>query len=581
MLPVGILFGQGVNYVIAQAAVLYAGGTCLLLDAGQSDQQIEEKLKQLGNVRVATDVDNQCRESLSNYPILLIRFEDSREVDQCVETLSKVPVWTSAEHRSHLIYTSGTTGQPKAVQLAAGGIIRLRNDPKIPISAAQDRVGQISHTGFDGAIFDVWVPLLNGATIVIIHQEIFLDPFAFEKYICQYRVTVFLITTSLFNILAFASPRIFSKMNVVICGGEAANPRAMELVLKHGPPKYLYNGYGPSECSVLTTLHAVTIEDTKGETISIGTPFAGSEVYLLDDSMREVAPGEIGEMFIGGSGLSKGYCNQPESNTSRYLQLDGLGHRPMSLYRTGDICSKDEAGNIFFVRRRDHQVKFNGFQVDLQSIDSAVLATGFAQAAVTLMIEQSQDVGPLLVTWITPRSNLTNTECLGHLQTLIQKLLPRGVLPRIEIVQEFPLNSSLKIDRNRLKEAYLKKLRLLQANFDSLSAQKKVAMETRLEKIWRDIFSPEKSLDMEESLFTVGGTSLQVPLLISKIFSEFGTKLSAKVVYENPTLNGLAHSIRAIEQGHLPKSNVTDLLLADASLLCGLKPYDISSSVPN
>lgn len=128
------------------------------------------------------------------------------------------------------------------MQLAAGGIIRIGNDPKIPISASQDRVGQISSTGFDGAIFDVWLPLLNGATIVIIHQEIFLDHFKFEEALCQYKVTVLLIIIILFNILAFASPRIFSKMNVVICGGEAANPRAMELVLKHGPPKYLYNG---------------------------------------------------------------------------------------------------------------------------------------------------------------------------------------------------------------------------------------------------------------------------------------------------------------------------------------------------
>lgn len=98
---------------------------------------------------------------------------------------------------------------------------------------------------------------------------------------------------------------------------------------------------GPSECSLLITLHAVSIEDTKGETISICTPIARSEVYLLDDSMREVATGEIGEMFIGRSGLSKGYYNQPELNTSHHFQVDGFDLTPKALYRTGDICWRD------------------------------------------------------------------------------------------------------------------------------------------------------------------------------------------------------------------------------------------------
>lgn len=193
----------------------------MLLDPGQPETVLDNKLELLGTKYVVLDGKNWSRLSSSPLEKMLVGFDREGGLDLGSGKLSRPLVWTSNEHRSRLIYTTGTTGHPKPVQMIASGLIRLADDPEYPgMITSEDRVGQTSNIGFDGALFDAWSALLKGATLVIIHKVNMLDPFAFVECLQRFKVTIMLITPAVLTTTAFTAPRAFTGMKAVIVGGE-------------------------------------------------------------------------------------------------------------------------------------------------------------------------------------------------------------------------------------------------------------------------------------------------------------------------------------------------------------------------
>ena len=306
---VGICVERSFEMVVGLLGILKAGGAYVPLDPGYpkerlslmlSDSQVyvlltqkhlAHQLPKLGIEQVVLDLD---WENIKHY-----------SQDNPVET-------TTPENIAYMIYTSGSTGKPKGVVVPHKGINRLvLNTDYVQINST-DVIAQVSNCSFDAATFEIWGALLNGASLVIISQDIVLSPRKFATSIRELGLTVMFLTTALFNQIAKEMPTAFQTMRYVLFGGEAADPGSAKKVLLHGAPENLLNVYGPTENTTFSTWYRVEDISEGAVTIPIGRAIANTQVYILDTYLQPLPIRVPGELYIGGDGLAKGYFNRPE-----------------------------------------------------------------------------------------------------------------------------------------------------------------------------------------------------------------------------------------------------------------------------
>ncbi|EGD94503.1 hypothetical protein TESG_02019 [Trichophyton tonsurans CBS 112818] len=558
--PVGIVVQHGVNDIIAQLAIIYAGGSCVPMDPTLPDQQIQGRLQRLNAQFLLVDKSNKDR----NFPFRKFALEGLVAVDK-----DKYPISTDLEHRTHLIHTSGTTSEPKAVQIAARSILQVVFHAPFEPVRENDVVAHVNNSSFDVSLFDVWAPLLRGASIAVLSKTTLLDLPVMAEHIDCLGITVMATTTALLNLAASTYPRAFSKLRICFIGGEAANVAAIKTIFEEGPPEMLINAYGPTECCIFCLAHQIVPEDIKAGSVSIGKPIGHTIAYVADDTGK---PTDEGELWIGGAGVSPGYVNQPEKNACSFITVDGLvtvSGDPIRLYRTGDIVRRRPDGQIDYVGRSDHQVKIRGFRVELGSVETGLLKTGFFSEAVAMRIEPPQDgAGSILVAYAVPVDNSKPVEVEEALEAL-RTILPDYMIPQLQLIASMPLNSHAKVDRKGLTEQYCKRWKM-----NSLSKPKDGPKDTRsaLADLWaRILASPDDSFRDEDNFFSHGGTSLQASLLISQVRRTFGSEVSLLTLYDNPTLEALTSIIQERQNGRFETvRNESDLWVADTKIADGL-----------
>ena len=567
--PIGLLIESGINHVIAQIAVLFAGGTCVPLDTSLPEKQLGVRLADAGTRYLIADTQNQYR--FPEYDQIVVPLTGGLEhpfTDHQYDVID-----TSLEHRTHMLYTSGTTGKPKAVQILARGIRRLAYSRTWSPIAAGDRVAHLNPVSFDASIFDMWVTLLCGATIVVVNKTTLLDPFAFSDCLHHCGITTLFITTALFNLTALACPRAFSGVHNLLTGGEVFSIKAMKSVLEEGPPKSLFHVYGPTECTVFATAHKVTLHDVTTGFVGIGKAIGGTYTYILDESFRPVGSNRIGELFIGGDGLSRGYLNRHELTNKAFVSIAGLtlNGAPVLLYRTGDLVRDNESGTIQYVCRRDNQVKIHGIRIELEAVELALMGTGLVSAAAALKIQPSNDTPAILVAYIvlTAAKHTNSHEILKSLNAS----LPHYMVPRIEVVDEIPLNANGKLDRKVLTTRYLMKSEQTMKKLDVDSTDQRESTALRLEKIWLEVLAyPVERIESHNDFFRLGGTSMQAATLIYRIQKAFKVRFSAQALYENTIFSALAVHIDDSRAGKLETKDEKERWLADSNLSQGLEP---------
>lgn len=534
--PVGVIVQHGVTDIVAQIAVIYAGGSCSPMDPTLPDAQIESRLAKLEARYVLVDRVNMGRElpfvrlNMDDHSILTTK--DSASVG------SDIPVSTTLGHRTHLIHTSGTTREPKAVQIAAHSILQVvYHAPFEPVSPT-DTVAHVNNTSFDVSLFDIWVPLLRGARIAVLSKAVLLDLPAMAAAISQKGISVMATTTALLNLAASTYPRAFAQLKICFIGGEAANVAAIETILRHGPPQNLINAYGPTECCIFCLAHRIVPEDLKGGAVSIGKPIGRTIARICDESGALVKDGEEGELWIGGAGVSPGYVNDPEKNERAFASFRTEGE-DQRFYRTGDRVKRRPDGQTDYVGRQDHQVKVCGYRVELEAVEAALLRTEQFSEAVALKVEANGGAGSLLVAFAVPIS--ANPHAVIHAIDSLKTMLPDYMIPQIELIPKMPLNSHAKIDRKHLALLYRErwtKVEHQSLNFVTSNTQR------RLAGLWIDILGLPSFLDdTNADFFQLGATSLQASLLISQIRRYLGADVSLLNLYDHSKLADLASFI--------------------------------------
>lgn len=441
---------------------------------------------------------------------------------------------------AYLMYTSGSTGTPKGAMIEHRGIVNLvRNQNYVRFSS--DRVFlQLAPLSFDASTFEIWGALLNGGRVAIMPPHLpSLDEIA--TALNRYYVTTLFLSTGLFNAMADEHPDAFRSLDQLIVGGDVLSPSYARKVLDAMPQGMLIHAYGPTENTTFTCCHRVTREDTAAESIPIGRALKGVELHLLDSNMRPVADGEIGEIFIGGENLSRGYWNRQELTDERFVPNLFAGNPAERLYRSGDFGRLNKAGELEFVGRRDAQVKIRGFRVEPGEIESvAQRLAGIASAVVVVKGEGAE--GKRLCCYFVrqPGAAVSASALAGFL---------RGKLPAYMLPAEFielpalPLNANGKIDRQVLAS------RASGVNGSGLpTTSDSSGLESELTAIWEALLG-QSGIGLDDDFFELGGHSLLAARLFAQIQKRLGKQLPLASIIQAPTIRKLAAVIRDCNWG--------------------------------
>jgi len=437
---VGLWMPRGIDLLIAQIAITRAGAAWVPFDA---EAPVE---------RIATCLDDASAKGLVTCPEWCGRAADTDRTVWTPEGLAShddgvvLPgraAGLSKDHPAYLIYTSGSTGVPKAIVISHRNICHfLRSGNAFYEFGPDDIVFQGASVAFDLSMEEIWTPYLVGATLYVASPETMGDAEKLPALLTQAGVTVIDTVPTLLGIL----PSDVPSLRLILLGGEALPPAIVQKWSR--PGRRILNTYGPTEATVVAT----AAEVLPGEIVTIGKPIANYTAYIVNEAMALVAPGEQGELLIGGPGVAKGYHGRPELTAEKFIANPFGGTDDPVLYRSGDAVSLDDAGNIVFHGRIDDQIKIRGFRVELGEIESKLAdEPGVNQAAVVL---RTDDEIERLVAFVVAEPGIA-VDGAALRAALRDKLPPYMVPAHFEAVGSLPRMVSGKVDRKMLKAAPL------------------------------------------------------------------------------------------------------------------------------
>ncbi|CAO3566634.1 unnamed protein product [Mortierella alpina] len=475
---------------------------------------------------------------------------------------------TSSRDTAYVMYTSGSTGRPKGVMVPHRGIVRLAINNGFATVDSSDRVAFVANPTFDVSTFDVWVPLLNGASIVIIDRETLLDPSRLAVALDHHQVTSLCLTTALLHQYVHVIGPALSRLKYLIGAGEQGLVEAYTEMAKHGGRVCVINMYGPTEASVVSTAYPITTATSQLHRLPIGRPISNTPQYVLDEHLVPVPIGVVGELCIGGPGVANGYLNQPVLTAERFLPDPFAKVQSARMYKTGDLVRYMSDGNLVFVGRNDNQIKIRGFRVELGEIEARLAEHPLVREAAVLALEIDND-GKRLVAYVLagPHKDLANI-----LHEYLPTTLPEYMIPSAFVrMDAFPLTNNGKIDRRALPEP----------DSDSLVTSGFVAPqgedETALAAIWSDLLKIER-VGRHDNFFMLGGHSLLAVKMIEYLRQK-GYTLSVRALFENPSLHALATCLRNDQaEAAIPPniiSPATEALTPDLLPLINLTQDDI------
>jgi amino acid adenylation domain-containing protein len=523
---VGICMERSAHAIAGMLAILKAGGAYAPIDPAYPAERRSLMLEGVPLLLTTTKFAGEFAHGAAR--VICID-------DECVLQASgeNLPRLSNGESLAYVIYTSGSTGQPKGVAVTHRGVIRLFCNTNFLMIEESDVVAQTLNVCFDAAVQEIWGALLNGARLAILDKETILSPPRLHQELERRGITVLTPTRALFNLMAHEAPGSFAKLKYVVLGGEAADPRSVAAVLRHGPPKHLLNAYGPTEASVAATCMEIREVPTGARSISIGRPISNTSIYLLDGRRNLVPIGVPGEIYIGGAGVARGYVGAPQLTAERFIDNPFSKEPGARLYKTGDLARWLPDGTLDLIGRADTQVKIRGFRIEPNEIEAVLKQHPEARDAV-VVLQGGASAEERLVAYVAgERSRLNATELRDFLKTK----LPNYMLPSaVVVLEKFPLNSNGKIDRQAFPQPVLTRgERVFVGPRDGLEAQ--------LIAIWESALSIQP-IGVTDDFFEIGGHSLLAVRMLSEIERILGKNLPLATLLQTPTIQTLAAALR-------------------------------------
>ncbi len=528
---VGLCVERSLEMVVGIVGVLKAGGAYVPLEPGYPAERLEYMVSDSAPAVVLTQ--GGVEERLGKITVPVLRLDrDGEELQRySTENVKKEEVGLRAEHLAYVIYTSGSTGRPKGVMNEHGGVVNgllwARDAYQV---GSTDRILQKTPYSFDVSVWDLLLPLIAGARVVMARPGGHLEPEYLGEVLEREKITLVHFVPSMLQVfLEYGGARErWGSLKRVLCSGEAL-PYALQVEFQRKMPGVeLHNLYGPTEAAIdVTAWHC-----RKGEhagVVPIGRPIANTQIYLLDAQMQPVPQGVTGELWIGGVGVGRGYWKREELTAERFVKDPFRSDVNARMYRTGDLARWLPDGAIEYLGRNDQQVKVRGFRIELGEIEQALLKLpGVTAAAVTA---QEQGAGEKrLVAYVVAGAELRNEADEAQLEAAarkqLQSQLPEYMVPSAFVLLErLPLTPNGKLDRKALPAA--------EAGF---GRQEYVAPATETEsalvQIWAEVLKLEASqVSVTANFFELGGNSLLGIHLHAMANKTFGNVLELRDIF--------------------------------------------------
>jgi amino acid adenylation domain-containing protein len=549
---VGVLAQRGIETIVAVLGVVKAGGAYVPLDPDSPTERIR---RQLHDARASATIGPI---ELADQIVALGKGAGEHELPTVVLDLelSAIASESSVRLRSEIapkdlyavLFTSGSTGRPKGVALEHRNLLNLlANAPELTPEPGEGAL-QIGAPQFDVATYEIWAALSSGARLVC-HPPGRPDPTAVCRTIREHRVTWSAMPTGIFHQLAQSDPGQLADMRLLLTGGEALLPRYARRFRAACPTTRLVNIYGPTETTVFACAHEVGEEVLSDETIPVGQAVAGAQLYVLDEDAEPVAPGERGELYVGGPGISRGYLHQPELTAERYLdnRFSAEGGR---LYRSGDIVRRRADGAIEIFGRTDDQVKVRGYRVEPGEIDAQLAAHPAVRRGAVVAREDIPGHRRLVAYVTLDDASITRTELRRPLQ---ERLPPYMVPAAIVVIEQLPLNPNGKVDRAALPIPTREQL--LDESSDAPPTSPSSVGETPALEIVREVFAEVLELPAvgsDDDFMELGGDSLLAIQILVRLREILEVELEIAAVFDSRTPAALAELVSAAGAPALP-----------------------------
>lgn len=421
------------------------------------------------------------------------------------------------DNLAYAVYTSGSTGRPNGVLITHAGLSNVIDGATTLYGiAAGGRLLQAASFGFDASVLEIFLALSNGATLVMCDDFERLSGPELQACLQRHEVTWVTLTPLM---LAALDPAALPRLAVVAVGGDTCLP---ELPRRWAPGRRLVNAYGPTEASIFVSAYACT-----GDELSppIGKALPGTRMLVLDEAMEPAPTGVPGEIYIGGTGLARGYLQQPALTAERFVP-DPFGAPGDRLYRTGDLGRRRADGHVEFLGRIDRQVKVRGVRIELSEVELALRRHPAFTRAIA-RIRHRDGAAELVVYYVPPPG--AGRPTLGETRTFLRQYLPASMCPtQIVALDRFPATANGKLDERALPDPW--ESRPVADTAQVTDAQQRVAA------IWAEVLGRSEPLAPDDSFFDLGGHSLMAARLAQVLRDRLGVHVPLRLVFEHPTV---------------------------------------------
>ncbi|QOG04689.1 non-ribosomal peptide synthetase [Flavobacterium sp. MDT1-60] len=558
---VGVCIPQSANRIIAFLAILKTGAAYLPIDGDLPQARIEMMISD-SEIDLMLTVDS-FPDKIKSYenicvPINLL-FEDKSFLELSVETL---PIPITPNNPAYIIYTSGSTGIPKGVIIGHQSFSNFVQYQADILGLSNESITlQFASPSFDAAVIDIWTPLIKGATIYLYPNNKIVGEPLLDFIINNNIDTIPLLPPMVLASLPHNRP--IGNLKTIAIGGEACS----ENTVKNWYKKIrLINSYGPTEATVAVTNYEFKTE-VNPRIIGAVMPF--TSLLLLDENLKPVIEGTVGELYIGGDQLALGYLNRPEDTKKAFIKtpewLLEQSNLKKTLYKTGDMVLLREDGNLEFFGRKDDQVKIRGYRIELAEIEHNISKLPQISNA-ALKVHKKENGLPALVAFV--QLNKTNDDEIKSLQNIrakLQQVMPTYMLPdKYVIVEKMPITHTGKIDKSILK------IPDNQIKNNSTPKWKEDNLSEIVKHIWKDLLSVE-AVEEHEDFFELGGHSLLLAQLHTKLPEPVRNRISLPELYIFTTISSFVKEVekRMLETEVSQKKKAEEMvneLVKDAEL---------------